>query len=172
MTDTVYSKLDIAYEYLETAMRLYVEERDYFSAMHLAAAAEELFGKHLPEAQRMSSMMLKGQIALRVLNTGEENEYAAAQDKKGKEYKEAKEIILGPKNGIKHMKDDGSDATITINPIAEAREWIEHALNNFKKVRKMRGYRRHSLKSQTILEFEDYRAREDRRPLTASAETR
>jgi hypothetical protein len=46
MTNAVYSKLDIAYEYLETAMRLYVEETDYFSAFHLAAAAEELFGRH------------------------------------------------------------------------------------------------------------------------------
>ena len=89
--------------------------------MHLAAAAEELFGKHLPEAERMSSMTMKGQIALQVLDSGEEIEYDAAQDKKGKEHKKAHKIVLGPKNEIKHMNDDGSDATVTIDPIAEAR---------------------------------------------------
>lgn len=165
MTNAVYRKLDIAYEYLETAMRLYVEETDYFSAIHLAAAAEELFGKHLPETERASFMVLKGQIALQVLDGGEEIEYAAAQDKKGKEYEKAKGIVLGPKNRIKHMNDDGSDATVTIDRIAEAQWWIEHALINYDKVRKIHGYKRHSLKSQTMLKFEDYRVREDRRPL-------
>ena len=42
-------KLEIAREYLELAMQLYVERRNYFCAIHLAAAAAELFDRHLPE---------------------------------------------------------------------------------------------------------------------------
>jgi len=160
MTDTVHSKLDIAYEYLETAMQLYIEETNYFSAILLAATAEELFGRHLPKAERMSSITLKAQIALQVLNAGEEIEYDAAQDTKGNEYKKAKKIVLGSKNEIKHMSDDGSNTTVTINPISEAREWIEYALSNFKKVCERQGYRRHLCKSPTMWKFEDYRARE------------
>jgi hypothetical protein len=116
----------------------------------------------------MSSIALKAQIALpHVLNAREEFEddatqarYAASQDTRGDEYKKAKKIILGPKNEIKHMNDDSSDATITIDPISEARKWIEHALINLKSVSELQGDRRNLPKSPTMWQFEDSRARE------------
>jgi hypothetical protein len=100
MTAAVHKKVDIVYEYLQTAMQLYVEEKHYFPAMHLAAAAEELFGRHLPEGGRMSSIALKAQMALpHVLNAGEDLEddatqarYAAAQDTRVDEYKKRREL--------------------------------------------------------------------------------
>ena len=49
MAEGVFTKLAIACEYLDLAMQLYVEQENYFCAIHLAAAAEELFGSHLPE---------------------------------------------------------------------------------------------------------------------------
>ena len=39
--------LKIAKEQLETALRLYFEQRDYYSAITLAGAAEEILGKML-----------------------------------------------------------------------------------------------------------------------------
>lgn len=39
-------KINIALEYLNLACELYCEEKNLFSAIHLAAAAEEIFGQY------------------------------------------------------------------------------------------------------------------------------
>jgi hypothetical protein len=36
-------KLNIAVEYLDAAMQMYVDQRNFFCAIHLAGAAAELF---------------------------------------------------------------------------------------------------------------------------------
>jgi hypothetical protein len=67
MTKAVYKKLDIAYEYLETASRLYVEGKAYFSAFHLAAAAQELFGQHLlPDKKSFQAIKTKSNTGTRM----------------------------------------------------------------------------------------------------------
>ena len=53
MSTAVYSKIQIACEYLELAMKLFLSERDLFSAIHLAGAAEEILGQHLPKDSNM-----------------------------------------------------------------------------------------------------------------------
>jgi hypothetical protein len=72
MAEAIVTKLAIACEYLDLAMQLYIEERNYFCAIHLAAAAEELFGGHLPEQERMHTITWKAQRALHNLETGRE----------------------------------------------------------------------------------------------------
>lgn len=47
-------KLVIAIEYLDSAATLWVNEVNYFSALHLAAAAEEIAGKACRIANRNS----------------------------------------------------------------------------------------------------------------------
>ena len=70
MAKSVFKKLSIACEYLDMAMQLYIEERNYFCAIHLAGAAEELFGKHLPEHERTHTIVRNAQQALQELETG------------------------------------------------------------------------------------------------------
>jgi hypothetical protein len=48
MVEAVYRKLDIAREYLDAAIEFFLARHNFFCAIHLAAAAEELFGAHLP----------------------------------------------------------------------------------------------------------------------------
>ena len=69
MAEGVFTKLAIACEYLDLAMQLHVEQENYFCAIHLAATAEELFGSHLPEKDRMHTISWKAQRALHVLET-------------------------------------------------------------------------------------------------------
>jgi hypothetical protein len=157
MAETTYTKLEIACELLDTAMQLYVEKRDYFSIIHLAAAAEELFGKHLPKAERISSIGLKAQISFDVLEKGEEVEYVVAHDQNGERHRRAKEVMLRSKNRIKHMNDKSeSDTTITIDPAQAARRWIEDALCNFDKLRKRDEYFSRLPKSSAMWRFMDY----------------
>jgi hypothetical protein len=155
-----YNKLDIAYEYLETAIRLFVEDRDYFSATHLAAAAEELFGRHLPKDDRISVVALKAQIALQVMEGDKEVDYSAAHDTGGEQYKKAKQVVVWEKNEIKHMNDDRTNATVAIDPIDEAREWIEFAIINYEKVKTLLVYWGGIIKSPTMWKFEGYRGRD------------
>jgi hypothetical protein len=59
-------KLDIAVEYLDAAMQMYIDQRNYFCAIHLAGAAAELFDGHLPKntGTRISEIAWKCQKAL------------------------------------------------------------------------------------------------------------
>ena len=55
MTERKVSKLEIAQEYLDAAIEFFLAGTNFFCAIHLAAAAEELFGAHLPKSQRVST---------------------------------------------------------------------------------------------------------------------
>lgn len=121
MNETDFKKLDIACEFIDMAMQFYIEERNYFCAIHLAAAAEELLGAHLPSKERFFAFTVKAQQTLHKLKTGEEQSYS-----------KAREFVLWSKNTIKHM--DSNDTKITIDPKFEAEFWIEHALVNYSKL--------------------------------------
>lgn len=53
-------KLSIGDEFLDSAIQLYLDEGKYLSALHLAGASEEIFGKWLRcnKSQDYSSFML------------------------------------------------------------------------------------------------------------------
>lgn len=127
-------KIDIATEYLDVAIQLYFEGK-YFSAIHLAGAAAELLGAHLPEPDRHFTLAWKAQKAL-------------AGDVTGKlpTDTQAKKVINNTKNAIKHM-DDNSDSEIDINSSQEAIHGIEHALSEYYKLKLP--------KSENIWRFED-----------------
>lgn len=152
MSGADYSKLEIASEYLELAMQLYLEKRNYFCAIHLAGAAEELFGMHLPKDKRIFNIARKAQKALRIIETAKvpqnAKEHAEAD-------REATQLVNWSKNTIKHLNDDKT--TITIDPVFEASRWIEQALINY--------YKLHLPKSSTLWKFEDYRNKEIQRQL-------
>src|SRR5271157_5637521 len=137
--ETVYSKLDIAKEYLNTAMQCYLDGVNYFSAMHLAGAAEELLGRWLHETDRSFTRHLKAQKAMATIETG-----------KTPTDKEIINYLNWSKNAIKHMDD--CNPHIQINPISEARYWIGRAIKNHDNA----GFP----KSAIMRKYEDFRARE------------
>ena len=135
MTELEVSKLEIAGEYLDAAIELFTARTNYFSSIHLAAAAEELFGAHLPESQRILTLAWKAEKALKS-ETGSVASDAAAR-----------RSVNEWKNDVKHMNDDTS-RTITIDPAFAAEHHIEQALLNF--------YKLNLRKSAAVRKFEDH----------------
>ena len=103
MTEIAVSKLEIASEYLDAAIEFFLARTNYFCAIHLSAAAEELFGAHLPEDERISTLAWRAEKAL-MSETGSVPLDAVAR-----------KSVNEWKNDVKHM-DDGTSPTITINP--------------------------------------------------------
>jgi hypothetical protein len=136
--NAVYSKLDIAREYLDTAIEFFLAGERFFCVIHLAAAAEELFSVHLPECQRISTLAWKAEKALKS-QTG-----PILSDKA------ARKSVNQWKNEVKHM-NDGTTRTLKIDPVFAAEHHIEHALINFYKLRLR--------KSAAIWKFEDHQNR-------------
>jgi hypothetical protein len=110
-----YQKLDIAREYLDAAMQMYLDEHNYFCAIHLAGAAAELLDRHLANDNRLLPVARKAQKALHLLETGN-----SPSDK------EVNDVINGRRNAIKHVND--GEASINLDPVREAKWWIECAL--------------------------------------------
>jgi hypothetical protein len=145
-----YTKVQIACEYLDAAMDMYIQKRNYLCAIHLAAAAEELLGMHLPAEQRICTLAMKAQMALQILGANPEPGNDATWRV---EHEKAKGIVLEPKNQIKHH-DRGETDEVLIDPVFEAAHWIEQALINFEKLK--------LVKSAAYWRFIDYRNREMR----------
>jgi len=134
-------KLDIAREYLDAAIKFFLERTNFFCASLLAAAAEELFGAHLPESQRSATIARKAQKAL-MSETG--------RVPTDKVVKAARISVNNWKNEIKHMRNRRR-RTIKIDREFVAEHYIKRALMNFNKL-KLR-------KSAAIRKFEDHQAR-------------
>jgi hypothetical protein len=115
------SKREIACEYLDAAVEFYLAETNLFCAIHLAAAAEELLGKLLPEEDRIFTLAWKAE------------RYFKAEKNPTVTDKAARKSVNESKNRIKHM-DNSEDETVLIDPKLEARFYIEHAWINFSKL--------------------------------------
>lgn len=135
MTEVEVSKLEIAGEYLDAAIEFFLERTNYLCAIHLSAAAEELFGAHLPEDQRIFTLAWKAERAL-MSETG-----SLALDAV------ARRSVNEWKNDVKHM-DEGTPLTITVDPPFAAEHHIEQALINF--------YKLNLRKSAAVWKFEDH----------------
>ena len=116
-------KLVIAIEYLNTASTLWLYEVSYFSALHLAAAAEELSGKACRIAKINSHF---DDLRLRVRNM------LSAVGIEHSE-KQLKDAFYGAKNAIKHM-DSRNDAVVNIDARKESADLIESAYRNLEKL--------------------------------------
>ncbi|MFY9836255.1 MAG: hypothetical protein WAK55_07245 [Xanthobacteraceae bacterium] len=132
MSEGEISKLEIAREYLDAAIQFFLARTNFFCAIHLAGAAEELFGAHLPECQRVFSSALKAEKALK-----SEMGSTASPGKSVNEWK----------NEVKHMNDPACGA-VKIDPAFAAEHHIEQALVNF--------YKLNLPKSAAIWKFEDH----------------
>lgn len=122
MSNTTH-KLAIAMEFLDTAATLWVHNLNYFSAIHLAAAAEEIAGKAC-RIKRTSTHFDDLRISVRetLKNVGISHTE-----------QQIKHAFYGVKNSIKHM-DSGADSTVTLDPKKEAADYIVAAFRNFEKL--------------------------------------
>ncbi len=136
MDERAIKKLDIAREFLDAAINFYMDGQNYFCVIHLAAAAEELFGAHLPEEERIGTRAWKAEKALRFFDTGN-----APSDS------EARRYVNEWKNEVKHM-DNGKPDWLSIDPAFAAEHHIDQALVNYGKLGLW--------KSPTIRRFEEY----------------
>lgn len=116
-------KLTIAVEYLETAATLWVYEINHFSAMHLAAAAEEIAGKACRIAGKRSQFddlreKVKNTLLVLAIEHTEQ---------------QLKDAFYAAKNSVKHM-DSRSDATVNMNARKVSADYIMAAYRNFEKL--------------------------------------
>jgi hypothetical protein len=133
------SKLEIAAEYLDIAMQMYLEQRNYFCAIHLAAAAAELFDGYLQEDKRGHGIAWRAQQAMHWFEKG-------VAPRSG----EVRDVLYGTKNAVKHIKDD--IRTVTVDPVFEASWYIDQALNSAEKL--------NLRKSPMIWKYQDRRSAE------------
>ena len=114
-----YSQIDIAISQLERAIQLFREEDDYFSAITLSGAADEIFGKMIERADIESSYtLLEG-----VLNSVHSN--LGREPYTRKEYNQ---IMNGPRNTLKHVSDSPE---IELDARQEACNMIYRAAQNY-----------------------------------------
>ena len=119
MAEADYCKRDIACEYLDAAIECFLAKSNLFCAIHLAAAAEELFGAHLPKDRRISTFAWKAEKALL-------SEFGQTVSDNA-----ARKSVNEWKNEVKHM-DDEMESTLKIDPVFAAKYQIEQALINFR----------------------------------------
>ena len=122
MTSTTH-KLAIAVEYLDTAATLWIHEAHYFSAAHLAAAAEEISGKACRMKRKTSYFDdMRNKVRRTLVKIGIPHTE-----------RELIDAFYEVKNSIKHM-DGESDSIVAFDPKKEAAEYIIGAYQNFTKL--------------------------------------
>jgi hypothetical protein len=134
----VVPKYEIAREYLDAAIEFYLTGTNLFCAVHLAGAAEELLGKHLPEDKRIFPFACKAEKQL------------LSETRPDVSDGEARKSVTEWKNQVKHM-NNSDDATVTIDPLLVAEFYIQHALTNF--------YNMGLPDTLAIRKFDDYQSR-------------
>lgn len=112
-----FDKLDIADEMLERAIESYLDAQKYFSALHLAGAAQEIYGKWLRinGGQDFSTTMLDH--ASKIFEEPIDRKAMKKEDKR-------------PKNSIKHM-DSESDRFAYLNPQLDSFMAISEAVMEY-----------------------------------------
>jgi hypothetical protein len=112
-------KLDVACELLDRSLRLYYAGDSYFSALHLAGAAEEILGVYVERAGGESSFKNFRSAVVRLSkylsNDGKESEPRAIGD-----------LMNHAKNNTKH-----GHGPIFFSPEKEAKELLDRAITDY-----------------------------------------
>lgn len=116
-----YSKLEVATQQLDTALRLYFQKKDYFSAITLAGAAEEILGVYLKVHKQPNAFNQALDSSLMVYRWLNESE--GSRDI-------MHNVINRVKNSSKHMKGS-NDITLQCNPKEELRALLDRAVSNY-----------------------------------------
>lgn len=120
-----YKKIDIALNLLEKAILVYGEGNNYFAALHLAGASEEILGNYLKMKGKKTSLE-SDKEAFILMNK--------KLFKKNVTEKEAIKFLNDPKNATKHMdikNNNKNNEYIVIDPKASAESMIDRAITNW-----------------------------------------
>jgi len=118
MVEATYFKIDIAREYLDAAINFFLARDNLFCAIHLAAAAEELFGAHLPKPERIFTIALRAERAFILENPMLPEALSDADVNK-----KARKNVNEWSNKVKHM-DDGESSTLEVDPAFPALDFL------------------------------------------------
>lgn len=116
-----YSKLSVATEQLDTALRLYLSNSDYFSVITLAGAAEEILGVFLKRHNQPNAFEEDLKSSLRVYRWLHGEECSPESMHK---------TINRVKNASKHMQGK-KDLEIVCDAREEARSILDRAITNY-----------------------------------------
>ena len=117
------SKLDIATELLDRALKLFYERDSYFAALHLAGAAEEVLGAYVRSQGGVSAYESLRDGAVKLSKHIRDDGIESAP-------KRIANAMNHAKNATKHM-DDGDDDRVYFNVEFEARERLDLAVTNY-----------------------------------------
>lgn len=119
------TNLEVAERQLERSIALYLDEKDFVSALTLSGAAEEILGKLLNKQGKEHWLDNISKGALRALGFRKKM-FDTPEAKKAR--KEIANLANHHKNRMKHYNDDGS---ITFTVDAEAADMIDRAISNY-----------------------------------------
>ncbi len=119
------SNLEIAHRQIERAIVIFLDDKDYVSALTLAGAAEEILGKLLNKEGKEHWLDSISEGALRVLGF-RKKELQTPEAAKAR--KQIASIANHHKNMVKHYNSDG---TITFLVDVAAAEMIDRAISNY-----------------------------------------
>ena len=116
-----YAKLTVATQQLDTALRLYLARKEYFSAITLAGAAEEILGVYLKLHKQPNAFDEDLRSTLRVYRWlhGEDGSRDSIQ-----------KTINRVKNSSKHMGGKG-DQALSCDAGEEERDILDRAVSNY-----------------------------------------
>jgi hypothetical protein len=117
------SKIKIASELLNSALRLYYEGDSNFSALHLAGAAEEIFAKHVEAKGGETSFTNLRDGAVRI------SKYLS-EDQKETSPATIAAIMNHAKNATKHMGAE-NDYFVVFDARSAARDLLDRAVSNY-----------------------------------------
>lgn len=119
--ETEHAKLAVATQQLDTALRLYFGGREYFSAITLAGAAEEILGVYLKLYKQPNAFESDLESSLRVYRWlhGEEGSRDSMHN-----------TINRVKISAKHMRGK-NDTGLICDPREEAQDILDRAVTNY-----------------------------------------
>ncbi len=122
MTETNYSKIDIATEYLNVAANFWLSDTKLFSSAHLAGAAEEISGQ---------CCRLKGLGSRRDWWVSYGDRFIGSKIFPEITGKKLANLVYLPKNSIKHMNPSEFDSAVEMDIREVSSNLIRSAFSNF-----------------------------------------
>ena len=112
-------KLDVACELLDRALRLYYEGDSYFASLHLAGAAEEIFGVYARRCGMESAFTNFRRAATKMAKY-------FGSDQEDSESHSIGELMNRAKNQTKH-----GHGAVTFDAATEAKEILDRAVSDY-----------------------------------------
>ncbi|WMP15855.1 hypothetical protein [Thiothrix lacustris] len=118
-------KHEVATELLDWAIRSFLSGNGYYSALHLAGAAEEVFAVYLraPEYKLTPANEEFTSLFLRISQPSDQQE-------RNKLSKWVGDRMNNPKNSVKHKRGH-QDEFVEFDPVEEAADVIDRAISNY-----------------------------------------